>query len=195
MLRFLVLNIIIGGLIYSCKLESNEVQNPPKEDVELNTISFEGIYSIGILENMKVTSSLSDYADIQYSNIFHGEYLMAEHIAKDKFVRNANLDELKDSQISSLGQFAMLHSEKLNNKIKVIRETEFMDYSINGLKAKVKAIDAERFGAAGTISFWLAYIEGEKLFYSIEIQCPETRKFWFESNANAMIQSFREIKE
>lgn len=151
------------------------------------------LYSVEIPSDLTISTSLNDQASLQYNNVYDEKYVIVIDENKEDFIdilksldeykEGDNLaDELANIQISSFGE-----SLTISNQSKVI-ETE-----INGMSARLFAFDGTIPGISESISYWTGYYVGKEVLYTVMAWTLQSGKSNFEDEANAILQSLKEL--
>lgn len=166
---------------------TNEVTQETKE-VEVN-----GLYAMDIPTGLNSTTTLNDDASLQYNNLYKEKYIIVIDENKKEFVDVFVDIGGYDESVSVVDNYANLQLGFLDESVTLSAESPLKSMKINGMDARVKAIDGSILGVAEEISYWLGYVEGENTMYTIMTWTLKSKKSSFEKEANAMIQSLREL--
>ena len=152
-----------------------------------------GLYSMKIPDFMTSSSSLNDDASLQYNNLYKEKYIIVIDENKQEFVDAFKEIEEYDESMSIVDNYASVQLQYMAEAGTIIKESELKNLKINGMQARMRAIDANIAGVAEPISYWLGYVEGKENMYTIMAWTLESRKDSYEAEANEMIKSIREL--
>jgi len=163
------------------------------EDVAVETREVNDLYSMDIPTILSSTTALNDDASLQYNNLYKEKYIIVIDENKKEFVDMFNSIGEYDQSISVVDNYANVQLAFMDESLTVSEESSLKSMKINGMDARVKAMDGTILGVAEEISYWLGYVEGEETMYTIMTWTLKSKKSSFEREANDMINSLKEL--
>jgi hypothetical protein len=163
------------------------------DDAAVETREINGLYSMDIPTILSSTTELNDDASLQYNSLYGEKYIIVIDENKKEFVDMFNSIGEYDESISVVDNYANVQLSFMDESLTVSDESSLKSFKINGMDARVKAMDGEILGVAEEISYWLGYVEGENTLYTIMAWTLKSRKSSFEKEANDMIKSLNEL--
>lgn len=200
-IRLFILFILFPSLIVGCNAELNDsVQKDPLTNVKesagdelMETKVVEDRYSMDVLKSMVSTTQLNEDASLQYNNLYQEKYLIVIDEDKQEFIDALTSFEEYDESASVIDNYARIQLYYLQQASSVKHESDLKKEKINGMEARLKAIDAEIAGVPEAISYWLGYVEGNEALYTVMVWTLENRKKDYEIDAHKMIRSLKEL--
>lgn len=194
--------ILFSILVVGCNASSDGSQQMDQlaevtkfiEEEQMETKEVEGRYTIDVLKSMVSTTLLNEDASLQYNNLYQEKYLIVIDEDKQEFIDALTSFDEYDENASVLDNYARIQLYYLQQASNVKEESELKKEKINGMEARLKAIDAEITGVPEAISYWLGYVEGQDALYTVMVWTLENRKKEYEIDAHKMIRSLKELQ-
>lgn len=155
------------------------------------TIEINNQYSLSIPASFSKTSQLNQHASLQYQNIFKELYVIVIDEPKSELYEAISTYELSDIYESNLIGYSDLIWDGFEAEIEMNYSSDFSDYKINGLSARLinftgKVEDLE-------VYYSLAIIEGENDFYQVLAWTLSSFESKNKHTLDSMIYSFEEL--
>ena len=168
---------------------------PPEDfdEVAVETREVNGLYSMDIPTILNSTTDLNDDASLQYNSLYNEKYIIVIDEDKQEFVDAFILIDEYDKSISVVDNYANVQLAFMDESVTVLEESSLKSMKINGMDARVKAMDGTILGVPEEISYWLGYVEGENTMYTIMTWTLKSKKISNEKEANDMINSLKEL--
>lgn len=163
------------------------------DEVPVETREVDDLYSMDIPTILTSTTALNDDASLQYNNLYKEKYIIVIDENKKEFVDMFNSIGEYDKSISVVDNYANVQLGFMDESLTVSEESSLKAMKINGMDARVKAMDGTILGVAEEISYWLGYVEGDETMYTIMTWTLKSNKSSFEKEANDMINSLKEL--
>jgi hypothetical protein len=163
------------------------------EEVAVETREVNGLYSMDIPTILNSTTDLNDEASLQYNNLYNEKYIIVIDEDKQEFVDAFILIDEYDKSISVVDNYANVQLAFMDESVTVSEESSLKSMKINGMDARVKAMDGMILGVHEEVSYWIGYVEGAETMYTIQAMTLKSRKSSFEKEANDMINSLKEL--
>ena len=171
----------------------NSLDDFTEEEVAVETREVNGLYSMDIPTILNSTTDLNDDASLQYNSLYNEKYIIVIDEDKQEFVDAFILIDEYDKSISVVDNYANVQLAFMDESVTVLEESSLKSMKINGMDARVKAMDGTILGVPEEISYWLGYVEGENTMYTIMTWTLKSKKISNEKEANDMINSLKEL--
>ncbi|MDX2359862.1 MAG: hypothetical protein QNK23_03580 [Crocinitomicaceae bacterium] len=188
----------LSSLFFACSSgisTSNSENEPNSEEVlipfEGKRIDLDSTLSIEIPEYFKPTGSLESGALVQYSSLFHGEYLIVLSDEASTSIDRIKFEKAFNQENSDFLNFAQYSYASFEEKREIIEESEWFEFTVDSINVLAKAVDIKESGDSQTLSYWLSYVEIDDVFYTLKTWTYFNRKRQFEGQVNEMIRSLR----
>lgn len=170
------------------KDEQNDV------NVDLETVSINNDYSMGIPTYMTKAKSLNDEASLQFQNMFKETYVVVIDENKQEYVDAYKELSGYDTTRSVLLNYADTQMQLTTANLDVVNKTRIAPLKINGLSAATTEIDANIEGVRPVISYFLTFIEGKEKIYMIMAWTLQDKKETHRATFERMARSFKTIE-
>jgi hypothetical protein len=195
-MRYSITTLTLGAALSlsSCFLNPNKEEKKSGK-VDLQIISINKEYSMGIPTYMTKASELHDEASLQYQNIFKETYVIVLDESKQEFIDTYTELSTYDTSRSVIANYADTQVQLTSSNVEVISKTDIKKVKINGLNAAITEIDAHVEGVKPAISYFFTYIEGEKNLYMIMAWTLQDKKETHRADFDQMVRTFRILKK
>lgn len=164
-----------------------------KEEPDLQTVTINDEYSMGIPKNMSKAKSLNDDASLQYQNMFKETYVVVIDENKQEFIDAYTGIEQYDSARTALENYADTQFQMTTANMEVLGTEEMSPLQINGLKAITTQIDGQVENVKFPISYFVTYIDGNEKLYMIMAWTLKDKKETNRPVFEQMAKSFKVI--
>jgi hypothetical protein len=153
-------------LLTSCVLNlfKDEKKNAK---AEMETVTINEDYSMGIPKFMTKTTGLNDDASLQFQNIFKETYVIVIDENKQEFIDAYQELQSYDSSTSVISNYADTQVQLTTSSMNVLTKSELKFFPLNGLNAANIEIDAEIEGVNTPITYFLTFVEGDDTLYFV----------------------------
>lgn len=185
-------SILFVALAFSLSSCLNFKEKNEKNDkVELEQISVNGEYSMGIPTFMTKTASLHEDASLQFQNIFKETYVIV--IDEDKFEFKKVYKEMGsyDTTRSIISNYADTQLQFTTSQMTVISKKNMKALKIGTLNAATTEIDGNVEGVDVPITYFLTYVESDHKLYMIMAWTLQAKKDLHRDTFDKMIKSFK----
>jgi hypothetical protein len=134
---------------------------------ELETVTINENYSMGIPKFMTKATGLNDEASLQYQNIFKETYVIVIDENKQEFIDAYQQLQGYDSSTSVISSYADTQVQLTTSSMNVLAKSEVKFFPLNGLNAANIEIDAELEGIKTPITYFLTFVEGDESLYFV----------------------------
>jgi hypothetical protein len=160
---------------------------------DLETISVDGNYSMGIPKFMTKTDGLNDEASLQFQNIFKETYVIVIDENKQEFIDAYKDLDTYDSTTAVIANYADTQVQLTTSSMNVLSKSELKFFPINGNKAANIEIDAEIEGVAAPITYFLTFVEGDENLYFIMAWTLQKYKDDYRETYGEIAKSFKTL--
>jgi len=175
------------------------VQNLLKDETggktELENITINGEYTMGIPTYMSKSTSLNDEASLQFQNIFKETYVIVIDESKQEYIDTYEDLGFYDTARNVISNYADTQVQSITSSLEVISRKEITPLRINGLSAAATEIDAKFEGVHSAITYFLTFVEGKEKLYMIMAWTMQTKKDNYRATFEQMTKSFRVFKK
>lgn len=182
--------IVYGICFSSCQLNLKDDKN--KANIELEPVSINDEFSMGIPGFMTKTASLNEDASLQYQNMFKETYVIVIDENKQEFIDAYIGLEAYDTTRSVLSNYADTQIQLTTSNMEVIQKNKITSLKINGLNAATVQIDANVEGVKNAIAYFLTFIEGKEKLYMVMAWTFRDKKDDYAMIFEKMAKSFQE---
>jgi hypothetical protein len=186
--------VLLGLSLASCMLNLDKDRSTGGK-VDLQEISINGEYAIGIPTYMTKATSLNDDASLQFQNIFKETYVIIIDEDESEFIQTFKDVDSYDTTRSVISNYTDAQIQFTTSSMDVIKKTPVKKLKINGLHAASIEIDANIEGVKVPISYFLTFIEGNGKLYMIMAWTLEDKKDNHRQTFEQMAQSFKFLKK
>lgn len=165
-----------------------------EDKAEFETVSINGIYSMGIPTFMSKATSLNEEASLQYQNIFKEAYVIVIDEDKQEFLDALSEVGAYDSARSVIGNYADTQMQLTSSGMNVKFKKDITELTINGLSAATTEVDAEVEGVAVPITYFLTFVEGPEKLYMVMAWTLSENKDTHRETFMEMAKSFKDLK-
>jgi hypothetical protein len=188
-----VLPVLVIGLISSsCSL--NSVLGDGK-DAELVPVIIDNEYSMDIPSYMTKSTELNDDASLQFRGILKEAYVIVIDESKQEFVDFLHSEDLYDSSLSIVSNYAKTQLENTTASMNVITRKTPIKMKINGLNAVKSEIDGVVDGITFPISYFITFVESQEKLYMIMAWTLKEDKEIHRTTFERMAKTFKCLHE
>jgi hypothetical protein len=178
----------------SCSLNPNKEEKKSGK-IDLQIISTNDEYSMGIPVYMTKATGLNDEASLQYQNIFKEAYVVVLDENKQEFIDVYTELSTYDTTRSVIANYADTQVQLTSSNVDVISKTDVKKVKINGLNAAITEMDAHVEGVKPAISYFLTFVEGKENLYMIMAWTLQDKKETHREAFDQMVRSFKILKK
>ena len=171
-----------------------EILDEEQEEVEMENVEINGLYSMDVPEHMTVSLTMNDDASLQYMNETRNEYIIVIDEDKEEFKTIFQALGMYDDDLSLIENYAISQeSFTMDAATSVLDEEDIEKIKIGRYPARRKNFDAKVAGVLVPIAYSLAFIEGEDNLYMIMAWTSKSKRDDYEETVSKMFKSFREL--
>jgi hypothetical protein len=164
------------------------------EKAELETISINGVYSMGVPKYMSKATALNEEASLQFQNLFKETYVIVIDEDKQEFIDALNGVGAYDSTRTIVENYADTQMQLTTSAMTVKERKEITNLTINGLSAATTEVDADVEGVPAPITYFLTFLEGPDRLYMIMAWTLADKKDEHRETFNEMARTFKDFK-
>ena len=171
-----------------------EILDEEQEEVEMENVEINGLYSMDVPEHMTASLTMNDDASLQYMNETRNEYVIVIDEDKEEFKTIFQALGMYDDDLSLIENYAISQeSFTMEAATSVLDEEDIEKIKIGRYPARRKNFDAKVAGVLVPIAYSLAFIEGEDNLYMIMAWTSKSKRDDYEETVSKMFKSFREL--
>lgn len=196
---FAVAGLVLGSCTSSKKGDANDLIESLKkieenlDKAEYKTVEIDGVYAMEVSDALKEYPGLNEDASLEYANIYKEKYIIVIDEDKNDFVDvYKEIGEYDDSK-SVIENYEYVQSNFMAESGVITYESDVTEKKVNGMPSRQLQIDAMVEGVDDAVSYWLGYVEGKDNLYTIMAWTLKDSKEDFESEAEEMINSLKEL--
>ena len=175
------------------EVKKSKTGNLPERNFKIVKINNE--YSVHVPKYMKETDDLNDKASLQYENIYKETYLIVVDEDKQHFIDLSKELGLFNDSVSVTENYQWVHELNINQEVDILKKTETQAISVHDLDTRIMQIDGRVSGTPEDVSFFFAFIEGDKKMYYITAWTTPDKKETYTPDFMNIIKSFRLINK
>jgi hypothetical protein len=196
MKRLLISTLCIAvSLSFSSCFLNLSKNNEKPQPLELDQVSVNDDYSIGIPKFMTKATSLNDEASLQYQNLFKETYVIVIDESRQAFIDALVAAEIYDSTKSVIDSYTDTQIQFTTSAMKVLSKSEVKKVMINGLSAETTELDGELEGVRAPITYFLTCVDGPDKLYMIMAWTLKDRKDDHRETFRQIAESFKVLKD
>ncbi len=180
---YVLLLVLIGLAVLSCKNGGNRNQKEASERAEYKTIEKVDI-RMDIPAGMTAQDDLNEFAILQFANPKTGRYMIVLSDEKTMLADMMSEDGETETSAPDMDTYTSMIAGMMNPQDWEITDT----LTVNGHKALMAAFSGETEGQS--VQYRLGIVEGPDAFYQIMLWTPEEKSNGFDEFGMRVLKSF-----